>query len=209
MKFRSLFRSELALSVATGMAVLALTGGVGANPTAHEPAVLDKPVTEFKLKDVTRDLKDGEKEDAALVSLAGYKGKKAVVLFFMSERCGTTWKYEKRIGKMLKDIEKKDVVFLGVRSSMNDTPESIRKYADQRNFDMPVLDDPKSELAKYFKARVTPTFVVIDKRSTFRYIGSFDDNAADDKVTKTFVADAIAAVLEDKPIEVKQTRPFG
>src|SRR5213593_2330699 len=152
-----------AFSLSLGMAAFAAY----ARPEAA--AELDKPITPFKLKDVTKDLKDGEKEDAALVDLAQYKGKKAVVLFFMSERCGTTWKYEKRVGNMLKDYAKKPVVFLGVRSSLNDTPETIRKYAESKHFDMPVLDDPKSEMAYYFKARNTPAFVVVDKDGAYRY----------------------------------------
>src|SRR6266496_3494432 len=92
-------------------AVLGLSLGWAAYATAYPSpemaAEMDKPITPFKLKDVTKDLKDGEKPDAALVNLAEYKGKKAVVLFFMSERCGTTWKYEKRVGTMLKDYSKK------------------------------------------------------------------------------------------------------
>ena len=55
-------------------------------------------------------------------------------------QCGTTWKYEKRVGEMLKANAKNDVVFFALRSSLNDTPESIRKYAESKHFDMPVLD---------------------------------------------------------------------
>src|ERR1043166_2176170 len=84
---------------------------------------IGKPVaTEFKLRDVTHDLKAGEKPDAAMIALSSYKEKKPVVLFFMSERCGTTWKYEKRLGKLMSKYGK-DVAFLGVRCSANDSAE--------------------------------------------------------------------------------------
>src|SRR5690349_11595955 len=82
------------------------------NPTPKEqkPALeekapakgtLDKPVTDFKLKDLTHEKKEGEKEDAAFIALSQFKDKKSVVLFFLSEQCGTTWKYEKRVGKLM------------------------------------------------------------------------------------------------------------
>ena len=193
------------------MAGAVLIGGsaIALSAPGAETAELDKPVSDFKLKDVTRDLKASEKEEVALVNIAQYKDKKAVVLFFMSEKCGTTWKYEKRVGKLLKDNAKKDVVVLGVRSSLNDTSESIRKFAESKNFAMPVLDDPKSEMARYYKARQTPTFVVIDKKGVMRYFGSFDNSASEDGVTKNYLPDAVAAVLEGKDVPVKQTQPFG
>ena len=150
-----LTRLTLLAGAVTGLAAMAVAGGKPA-----EVAELDKPITPFKLRDVTKDLKEHEKEDAALVDVAQYKGKKNVVLFWMSEQCGTTWKYEKRVGEMLKANAKNDVVFFALRSSLNDTPESIRKYAESKHFDMPVLDDPHSKVAKYFKARTTPSFAV-------------------------------------------------
>ena len=128
--------------------------------------------------------------------------------FFMSERCGTTWKYEKRLGKLMKQYNK-DVAFLGVRCSANDTAESIRKFAETRNFDMPILNDEKGELSKFFKITNTPTFTLIDKKGVLRYRGSFDDDPEEDSVKKTYLADAVKAVLDSKDVAVKTTRPFG
>src|SRR5262245_34177346 len=82
---------------------------LSASPEPAELATIDKPVSDWKLKDVTHDRKEGEKDDAAMVDIASYKGKKNVVLFFMSEKCGTTWRYEKRVGAMLKQAPKQDV----------------------------------------------------------------------------------------------------
>jgi hypothetical protein len=69
-------------------------------------AQIDKPVKDFKLRDITS-------EKGSTVSLSQYKGKKAVVAVFLSYNCGTTWRYEKRLGKLMADYGKKDVVFLG------------------------------------------------------------------------------------------------
>lgn len=172
-------------------------------------AVLDKPVMDFKLRDVMHDLKPDEKETDAEISLASFKGKKNVVLFFMSEKCSVTWRYEKRVGQMLKDYAKKDVVFLGVRSSANDTPESIRKFAEAKNFAMPVLDDVANKMADYYMVQVTPTFVVIDKKGVMRYFGSFDDTPDEPDVKSRFLPDAIQAVLANRVVSTKETEPFG
>ena len=178
-------------------------------PKKPEKAAIDKSVTDFKLKDVMQDLKPGEKEEAAYVSLSQFKDKKAVVLFFMSEKCGTTWRYEKRVGKLLQDYVKKDLVYLGVRSSAADTCEDIRKFAEAKNFAMPVLDDVNNKMADYYQVKCTPTFVLIDKKGVMRYFGSFDNSANEDGVTKKYLPDAVAAVLEGKDVPVKQTQPFG
>jgi peroxiredoxin len=169
---------------------------------------MDRPVQNFTLVDVTRDLKNSEKEDDALISLSQFKDKRPVLLFFMSEKCGTTWKYEQRMGRLQKQ-HNKDVAFLGVRCSANDTPESIRKWAESKNFDFPILNDEKGRLTSYFKVTNTPTFVVIDRKGVARYRGSFDDAADEPDVTQKFVPDAINAVLADKDVKVKENRPFG
>ena len=143
-----------------------------------------------------------------MVALAQFREKKPVLIFFMSERCGTTWRYEKRLGKLMKE-HAKDVAFMGIRCSANDSPESIRKFAESRNFAMPVLNDEKGEVTSYYKVTNTPTFVLIDKDDVMRYRGSFDDNPDEAAVKERYVPDAIKAVLENKQVATKMTRPFG
>ncbi len=200
----------IAMGVVAGGIALLPGKTLSAGPTpGPELAAVDKAIIDWKLQDVTHDRKEGEKESAAMVDLATYRGRKNVVLFFMSEKCGTTWKYEKRVGAMLKQAPKQDVVWLGVKSSALDTPESIRKYAEFRHFDMPVLDDARNRMANYFKTRVTPTFIVIDKKGVMRYIGSFDDNPAEETANKHYLPDAVSAVVSGKEVPVKKTTPFG
>jgi peroxiredoxin len=204
-------------------ALLALGAIACVNVNAQEPvkkpnaeadkkpmqAEIDKLVKDFKLKDLTKELKDGEPEDKAFVSLSQFKNKKPVVLFFMSEKCSVTWKYEKRVGELVSKYGGKDVQFFGVRCSGNDTEESIVKFAESKNFGMPVLNDAKGEVARYFKVQNTPTFVMIDKKGTYRYFGSFDDKPEVTEVKTKYLPNAIAAVLSGKAVPMKETRPFG
>jgi peroxiredoxin len=185
--------SALALSAAACVAVSA---------QAPERARIDRPVKDFQFRDL---MVDDEKQ----YSLSQFKGKKAVLLTFVSYNCDVTWRYEKRLGKVLQDYGKKNVAFLGVRSSARDTPDAMRRYMEAKNLTMPVLYDAKNAMADYFGVQVTPTFALIDKDGVLRYYGSFDEDMEEKQAKKPYVPDALDAVLAGKPVAVKQTEPFG
>ena len=173
-----------------------------------EKAEIGKPVKDFKFKDVMS--ADGKEH-----SLAEHKGSKAIVLVWISEKCDITWRYEKRTGELMKEFGK-DTQFFAVASSANDTPESIKKYAESKNYGMPVLDDVKSAAAKYFGAMVTPTYMIIDKESVLRYRGACDDLqagkgfSADESTAKErYVHQALKAILDGKDVPVAEKKGFG
>ena len=174
-----------------------------------EGALIDKPVQDFKLIDLMHEKKDSDKPDAAKIAFSDYRDKKNIVLFFMSEQCDVTWRYEKRMGQLMQQYGKKDIAFFGVRCSANDTPQSICKFAESKNFVMPVLNDANGLMTSYFHVTNTPSFVLIDKKGVMRYFGSFDDDAEEKTATKRYLPDAIDATLADKIVSIKQTMPFG
>jgi peroxiredoxin len=195
-------RAGLLAALALGLAVCA--GAFAEQPTAGtlKTAKLDAPVRDFRLKDV---MQDQEK----YVTLSQFRGKKNVLLIFISDKCDTTWRYEKRIGKLLQDYGKKDVAFLGIRSNVTDSASDIRKYAEAKNFAFPVLYDDRNVIADFYDAHVTPTFALIDTAGKLRYYGSYDEDR-DEKVAKAhYVRDALDAVLAGKDVKLKQTQAFG
>jgi peroxiredoxin len=193
------------------MALPAVIAQTAAPPKAATPAkaTVDKPIKDFKLTDLMHELKENEKEDDAKIALSQFKGKKTVLLYFMSEHCSVTRLYDARMGKLLKNIKSKDVVVLGVRCSANDTPEGLKKWVEAKNFSIPLLNDEKGALSSYFGIVRTPTFAVIDKKGVLRYYGSFDDAPDEPDVKKKYLPDAVTAVLTDKDVPVKRSRPFG
>ena len=211
--------ATLALCAVTGLSVFAQQNAPNAQTPARktdkavdkapDKAGVDKPVADFKLTDLMHEKKDGEAPDANQIALADYKDKKPVVLFFLSEKCSVTWRYEKRVGQLMQRFGKKDAAFLAVRCSANDTPQSICKFAESKNFVMPVLNDEKGAMTAYFGVRNTPSFVVIDKKGVLRYFGSFDNAPDEPDVTQKYLPNALTAVLSDKLVAVKQTKPFG
>jgi peroxiredoxin len=171
-------------------------------------AAVGKPVKEFKLKDLMS-------ADGKEYSLASFKGSKAVVLVWISEKCDITWRYEKRTGDLMKEFGK-DTQFFAVASSANDTPESIKKYAESKNYGMPVLDDVKSAAAAYFGATNTPTYMLIDKEGVLRFRGACDDlqaskdfAAEESKAKERYLYNAIKAILEGKDVPVTEKKGFG
>ncbi len=174
-----------------------------------ERAKIDEAVTDFKLKDVMQD-------EEKFVTLSEFKDKKVVVLYFVSDKCSVTWKYEGRTGKLFEDFRKKDVVFLGIRSASNDTNEQIRKYCESKNFEIPVLADEKNVIADYYNVRFTPVYVVIDKKGILRYKGGMDDlqtaktwNNDEAGVKTNYVRDALTAVLDGKDVTTKEFAGYG
>ena len=187
-------------------ALLLLAGPVAA--AQDDKAAIGSPVKDFQLKDLLS-------PDGKMHSLAEYKGKKAVVLIWVSEKCDITWRYEKRTGDLMKEFGK-DTQFFAIASSANDTPESIKKYTESKNYGMPVLDDVKSAAASYFGATVTPTYMIIDKEGVLRYRGACDDlqagkgYSADESTAKErYVHGALKAILEGKEVPVTEKKGFG
>ena len=164
--------------------------------------LLDKPVQDFKLRDL---MKDAE----SWISLSDYRDKKAVVLIFTSYTCDACADYENRMLKLVKDFAGQEVVFFGVRSSADDTAAGMRKYAESKGFTIPFLEDTKNVLAAYLDVLVTPTFYVIDKQGVLRYRGAYDESIKETRAKKTFVHDALKAVLDGKEVALKTTRTIG
>jgi peroxiredoxin len=169
---------------------------------AADRAALDAPVKDFSLRDV---MKDGD----ARVSLSDFKGKKHLVVFFTSYTCDACLDYEGRKSAVMKDFAGKDVAFVAVRSSADDTADGMRKYATEKGYTIPVLDDPGSKLAAYFGVIVTPTFYLIDKDGKLRYRGGLDDSLREELVKRVYLKEAIEAVLAGKDPAVKEFKAVG
>ena len=165
-------------------------------------AVLDAPVQDFSLADLLAG-------PDARVSLASFRGKKSVVLFFISYNCDASLDYEARKDRLLKDFAGKDVAFLAVRSSAEDTAAGMRAWAKGKGYAVPVLDDPGSKLAAYFNVGVTPTFCLIDREGRLRYRGALDDNLFADQVQRVYLREALDAVLAGREVAVKEHTAVG
>lgn len=190
---------------ALGLALLTAAGA-----TAQDKIPFGQEAKGFKVRDVMKD-------EETIINLGDFKGKNPVVLVWISEKCDVTWRYEGRTGELLKEFGPKGVKFFAVWSSQADSAQSIRKYAESKNYVMPVLDDDKGELARHFGVTVTPTYVVLDKDGKFRYRGAYDDlqtsaagfTSEADKAKERYVHGALSSLLEGKDVAVTEKKGVG
>jgi peroxiredoxin len=178
-------------------------GAFSMQTKAHqsETAQIGKPFKNFTLRNIADD-------KGKTISLSSFKGKKVVVGIVVQQNCGTTWRYEKKMGQLLSTYKGKDVEIIAVHPSFNEGDAEIKGMLEQRNLPFPILDDkPKTELVKYLEAKCSPTFFVIDKKGNLAYRGAYDTNPA--TATKSYVKDAVNALLANKKVPLAETRAFG
>jgi peroxiredoxin len=189
------------LNVKTGALGAALTlGALSLMALAKAPgAQINKPFADFKV----RDIRSGK----TISMKTAYKGK-VVVGIFMQNNCGTTWRYEQKIGKLVADYKAKGVQVVAVHSSPFETDAEIKGQMDSRNLPIPILDDkPTQAIMNYVGAECSPTFFIVDKTGKYRYIGAFDNRPNGE--TEKYVRPALDAILAGKPVAKTTSRAFG
>jgi len=77
-----------------------------------------------------------------------------------------------------------------------------------------VVSDADRRLVNLVGARTTPQYFVFDQSGALRYQGAFDDYALGltrhrKRVTKRYVAEAVAAVLKGESVPVPKTPAYG
>jgi peroxiredoxin len=162
-------------------------------------AEIDKPAPLFKLKGI-----DGKEYD-----LASLKGKKAVVLMFISTRCPYSNAYNERMAKLHENYNGKGVVVLGINANSTESLESIKQHAQDQKFSFPVLRDEGNMVADAYGAQFTPEIFLLDGELTLRYHGRIDNSHKVEEVNTYDLRAALDALLAGKEIAKKETKAFG
>ncbi len=191
------------LGLAAAFAVFLLAMGVLGSKAFERERDRANSASDFTLCDV----------DGHVVSLASLKGK-TTVLVFWSARGPVSAKYCRRVirlGNQYADDER--VAVLTIDPTLSDPdPNALDEARVFKNViaqRIPVLLDLGGKVARQYGVQVTPTAIVIDARGQIRYRGAFDDNEDEAAVTKTYCTDALASILEDRPVPMAFTQAFG
>ncbi len=166
-------------------------------------AEVGRSAPDFKLKDIYG------KE----FSLSEFKGK-VVVLEWVNPGCPfVVQRHDAQLmQKLYARYAEKDVIWLGIDSSHDAKPESLRVYSAQKLLNYPVLMDPDGNVGRLYDAKTTPHMYVIDKEGTLVYTGAIDDDPrgvkSEDERTD-YVAAALDAVLADRDVATPRTEPYG
>jgi hypothetical protein len=90
-----------------------------------------------------------------------------------------------------------------------DSMEVMQQHARDKGYQFPYVVDGTSDVARAFGATHTPEVFLFDKDGKLVYHGAIDDDSVASKVTKNFLNDALAALVEGKPISVSETKAIG
>jgi peroxiredoxin len=135
-----------------------------------------------------------------------------VVLVFVANHCPVVVGYEDRLVDFTNEYKDKGVRVVGisVSSATGDKIPGIKTYMKDHKSNYIYGYDESQAVGRAYGATNTPQFFVLDKERKIRYTGAMDDSSRDeDKVTKTYLKDAVDAVLKGQTPTVVETKPVG
>jgi len=144
------------------------------------------------------------------VSLSDLKDE-VIVLAFLANHCPVVVAYEDRLVDFTNDYKDKGVRVVGISVSSLDQDKlpGIKEYMKDHKSSYVYAYDETQALGRAYGATNTPQFFVLDKERKIRYTGAMDNSQAEGKVTKTYLRDAVDAVLKGENPPVDETRAVG
>jgi len=134
-----------------------------------------------------------------------------VVLVFLANHCPVVQMYDDRIIDLANDYKGKGVKVVGVAVSNQpvDRLPAIKTYIKDKGINYVYGHDESQAIGRAYGATNTPHFFVLDKDRVIKYMGAMDDSKEESKVKKTYLRDAIDAVLKGDSPEISETRAVG
>lgn len=159
---------------------------------------LDQKVPNFTLTDT----------NGKVHNLTDYAGKPVVIVFW-NQNCPFVVEMQDRFAEFTKTYTEKGVAVLAIDAGVNNSEAELKTYAATRPF--PLLVDRSSKIAVDFAATRTPEVFLLNKDGVVVYTGAFDNGqqGKEPGTRKTYLEDAVKAVLAGGTPEVRQTKAFG
>ncbi len=153
------------------------------------------------------------------VKLSDYKGKIVILESYNSDCpfCNNQYKTG-AMQALQQDMAAKGVVWLIVNSVnpnnfSHRTPAQARQeWADKKMVATAWIDDSSGAIGHLYDMKTTPDMYVIDKNGVLVYQGAIDDRpdpSHNPLTARSYVREAVDALITGKPVEVSQTKPYG
>lgn len=162
---------------------------------------------EFVLKDVV---------SGKTVQFSGLHSEKAMVVLFMCNHCPFVRHIIKEVITLANDYIPQGIGFMAINSNdvkdyPADSPENMKKLAEELKFPFPYLYDETQEVAKAYGAECTPDFFIFDQSLACVYRGQFDDSRPGNPllVTGQDLKSALDHLLKGEPISQNQKPSIG
>lgn len=163
------------------------------------------PMSDVKMKSV-----DGKE-----LTLADVKKPAGTLVVFTCNHCPFAKMWETRIVELGNTYAAKGIGVVAVNANdpevaADDSYDKMIERAKERGMQFPYVVDATSNVARAFGASRTPEAFLFDANGKLIYHGAIDDNGQEpEKVTNTYLKNALDAVVGGKDVPVKETKSIG
>lgn len=179
---------------------------------AGSPALAGKFNKKLDVGDAAPQIGGLEAVDGKTYSLSDFAEKEAVVVVFTCNGCPVAQAYNERFNEFVADYEGKPVAFLAinVNGDPSESLQAMKKFAKEEELKFAYARDDSQKSGREYGATVTPHVFVLNKDRRVVYMGAWDDSPMNaDKVEKTYVRDAVEAVLAGRTPDEAETQQVG
>lgn len=154
--------------------------------------------------------------DAKVYSFSDVQGKRGTVVMFICNHCPYVMHVFDGIASLANDYMKQGFGFVAISSNdvenyPDDSPELMKKTAEEQGFNFPYLYDESQDVAKAFDAACTPDFYLFNAEMSLVYRGQMDNSRPKNNipVTGNDLRAALDALLTGTPIDSLQKPSLG
>jgi len=145
-----------------------------------------------------------------------YKGKKALLVFFICPHCPFVKHINEALAALGNDYQNQPIAIVAISSNdavtyPTDSPAGLKQQAETFGFNFPYLYDETQAVAKAYSAACTPDFFLFDDKFSLVYRGQFDASRPGNgvPVTGNDLRAAIDLLLAGKPVPTEQRPSIG
>jgi peroxiredoxin len=143
-----------------------------------------------------------------------WKGRKAVVLFFVATDCPVANSYVPEMNRIREDYSGRGVLFLAVQTDTAVAGSAVAQYASEYRYSFPMLLDPHQVLVRMADATMVPQAAVLTADGRRVYLGRIDNRVEDFgkqryKATEADLREALDAVLAGRQPPHPVTKSIG
>ena len=142
--------------------------------------------------------------------LSEYEGKPVAVVFSCCH-CPYVVAWEDRLNAAADEVDGR-AGFLVINANagyLGDSPEDMRRRAEEKRFVFPFLYDETQETASAYGAARTPEVFVFDADHRLVYHGAPDSDHRDQAAAEEYLRPALEAALAGTAPRVQETPPVG
>lgn len=153
--------------------------------------------------------------DGKEVSIKDVMGAKGTLVIFTCNHCPYVKAWEQRTVALANEFAGQGVGVIAINSNdpsknASDSLDEMKARAARLAMKYPYVVDKGSVVAKAFGASRTPEYFLFDAAGKLVYHGTIDDNHEDaSKVEKTWLKDALAAVVAGNAVAEPKSKALG